>query len=161
MSKRARAVEERHVSEEYAASLLDEASRLEPGDSIPVGDHIVTNAGDGPVFTMPEEAERDAVADDFGPALTPIGVELSKLSERRTAMRENFRRMASKRVTAILDGLDRLKNLANTNAYDWTDEQELKIANAIGMRFDEVMTAFHEAKKPRERAAKVKETFEL
>ncbi len=163
MPKRARAVEERHVNEEYAASLLDEASRLEPGDSNPVGDHVITNDGDGPIFTatpgvfeIRNDPDRDVISHEHIQAEPP-----APPTDRRVAMRENFRRLASKRVTAILEGLDRLKKLANTNVYDWTDEQEHKILGAISERFTEVGRAFEQAKRPRERAEKVKETFEL
>ncbi len=189
MSKRARAVEERHVSEEYAALealekgaeeneafevaigvLYNDTSRLDPGDSAQVGDHVITNAGDAPIFTTPAMGGGGAFPspNEFvgqgGNTYSGTDTETipaEPLSDRRLAMRENFRRLASKRVTAILEALDRLKKLANTNVYDWTDEQEHKILGAISERFTEVGRAFEQAKRPRERATRAKNTFEL
>ena len=77
-------------------------------------------------------------------------------TDRSEIKRANFSRLASKRVTGVLERLSVLKNLANTNTYDWTQEQHDKIFDAIGEKYDEVVNAFVEAKK-----AKVRDKSQL
>lgn len=67
-------------------------------------------------------------------------------TDRGAIKRENFSRLASKRVTCVLERLAVLKNLANTSTYDWTQEQQDKIFTTIEQHLDEVNKAFCDAK---------------
>jgi hypothetical protein len=80
---------------------------------------------------------------DSGVALTVI----SEDSPRRAAKRANFSRLASKRVSAVLEKLSVLKQLSNTNSYDWTQEQQNKIFGTIEDHLEAVHIAFIDAKK--------------
>ena len=113
--------------------------------------------------------DRTGQVDDFGVVDTgPVGLakaiedneaaeeaqsdaNLVGQNDRSAIKRANFSRLASKRVTGVLERLSVLKNLANTNTYDWTLEQHNKIFDAIGEKYDEVVKAFVEAKKPKAR----------
>jgi hypothetical protein len=86
----------------------------------------------------------------FAPSDAPM-VPTGTAEQRLATKRANFSRLASKRVTGVLERLSVLKNLANTNTYDWTQEQHDKIFDTIGEMFDEVVKAFVEAKKPKAR----------
>ena len=47
---------------------------------------------------------------------------------------QKFKRLAEKRTQAILDGIRKLANLANSNNYEYTQEQVEKIFGAIEER---------------------------
>ena len=86
-----------------------------------------------------------------------INLSMAATSVDRTAIkRANFSRLASKRVTGVLERLSVLKNLANTNTYEWTQDQHDKIFDTIGEKFDEVVKAFVEAKKPKARDSQLR-----
>jgi len=76
---------------------------------------------------------------------------LAGQTDRGAIKRANFSRLASKRVSGVLERLSVLENLANTNTYDWTQQQHDKIFDTIGERLDEVIKAFADAKKPKVR----------
>ena len=72
-------------------------------------------------------------------------------ADRGAVKRANFSRLASKRVSGVLERLSVLKQLSNTSTYDWTQEQHNKIFDTIGEQLDEVIKAFVDAKKPKMR----------
>ena len=76
---------------------------------------------------------------------------LAGQTDRASIKRANFSRLASKRVSGVLERLSVLKQLSNTNTYDWTQDQHDKIFNAIDEQLKEVRKAFEAAKKPKVR----------
>jgi hypothetical protein len=60
---------------------------------------------------------------------------------------DKFRRLASQRVQAILDDIDRLGKLANPSTYEWSPEQLAKIFNEISAKMKECADAFAGQKK--------------
>jgi hypothetical protein len=71
---------------------------------------------------------------------------LAGQTDRLAIKRANFSRLASKRVSGVLERLSVLKQLSNTSTYDWTQEQHDKIFNTIEAHLDEVHKAFTDAK---------------
>ena len=45
--------------------------------------------------------------------------------------KDNFKRVAEKRVNKIIDSISKLQNLTNTSFYQYSDEQIDSIINAI------------------------------
>jgi len=72
-------------------------------------------------------------------------------TDRASIKRANFSRLASKRVSRVLERLSVLKQLSNTNTYEWNQDQHDKIFNAIDEQLKEVRKAFEAAKKPKVR----------
>ena len=105
--------------------------------------------------------ERDqSNASEQDHAIDEMATGATGTAEQRLAIkRANFSRLASKRVQRILVGLAVLKNLANTNTYDWNIGQKEKIFEAIDDMLTEVKEAFEVAKKPK--TAKSQLTFEV
>jgi hypothetical protein len=85
------------------------------------------------------------------------------IGEKQAAKRSAFSRLASIRVSRVLDGLSGLKNLTNTASYDWTPEQLLRIFSTIDERLAETRSAFEAAKAPKVRTGKTSKqlSFEL
>jgi hypothetical protein len=99
-----------------------------------------------------ELPHEDAADEDKAAAAIVASVGMSGgESGRQMIKRANFSRLASKRVSSVLKRLSVLENLANTNTYDWTQQQHDKIFDTIGERLDEVIKAFADAKKPKVR----------
>ncbi len=88
----------------------------------------------------------DDAADDAQSAANLVGQ-----SDRLAIKRANFKRLCDKRVTKILTALDVLKNLANTNTYDWTQDQHNKIFDRIENVVTDVRLVFENAKKTKVR----------
>jgi len=76
---------------------------------------------------------------------------LAGQTDRGAIKRANFSRLASKRVSGVLERLSVLKQLSNTNTYEWNQDQHDKIFNAIDEQLKEVRKAFEAAKKPKVR----------
>jgi hypothetical protein len=120
---------------------FSEAAPPRQGDGVGVAD----DAADDAKADIAERVEDEAAAARVASA--PTG----SASERTAIKRANFKRLCDKRVTKILTALDVLKNLANTNTYDWTQDQHDKIFNTIDEQLKEVRKAFEAAKKPKVR----------
>src|SRR6266853_5475374 len=88
----------------------------------------------------------DDAAEDAQSAANLVGQ-----SDRLAIKRANFKRLCDKRVTKILTALDVLKNLANTNTYDWTQDQHNKIFDRIENVVTDVRLVFENAKKTKVR----------
>jgi len=111
-------------------------------------DLIDRNAGGGLETGTQDRVElphEDAVEEAHSAA------NLAGQTDRGAVKRANFSRLASKRVSGVLERLSVLENLANTNTYDWTQQQHDKIFDTIGERLDEVIKVFADAKKPKVR----------
>jgi hypothetical protein len=63
-------------------------------------------------------------------------------SDRASAKRSNFVRLAERRTNAVLDKLRILGNCANRNAYDYSDEDVSAIFNAIDEELKTVRAKF-------------------
>jgi len=120
------------------------------------GPHVTDYSENKEYVAAQEATNHDAAVEDEASAALVASAPTGSATERATIKRENFSRLASKRVTSVLERLAVLKNLANTNTYDWTQEQQDKIFDTIGEHFDAVVTAFAEAKK-----AKVRDKSQL
>jgi hypothetical protein len=103
-----------------------------------------------------EATNHDAAVEDEESAARVAHAPTGSASERDTIKRANFSRLASKRVTGVLERLSVLKNLANPNSYDWTQEQHDKIFNTINEHLAVAKSAFDAAKK-----AKVRDKSQL
>ena len=123
-------------------------------------DQALKEAGERAEFSevdQPRSAEFRHGEDDKSDAAEEAPAVPTGTAEQRLATKQaNFKRLASRRVTGVLERLAVLKNLANTNTYDWTQEQHDKIFDTICEHFDAVLTAFTEAKK-----AKVRDKSQL
>jgi hypothetical protein len=91
----------------------------------------------------------------------PVANYSQEASPRQAVKAANFKRVASKRVTNVLKSLSDLQILANTHAYDWTQDQHDKIFDAIGGKYEQVVESFVVAKQPKEKPRKEKTTFEV
>jgi len=69
--------------------------------------------------------------------------------------KDNFKRVAEKRVNKIIDSISKLQNLTNTSFYEYTDEQIESIINAIQYELDKQKKIFDENRNNR------KKRFEL
>lgn len=56
--------------------------------------------------------------------------------------RERFKRVASRRVQSIIDGLSSLSNCANTNNYEYSEEEVFKMFKAIKEELRNTETVF-------------------
>jgi len=56
----------------------------------------------------------------------------------------NFKRLAESRTQKILDQLRLIGNLSNTSAYEYSDDQVIKIFSAIREEVDNTEKRFHE-----------------
>ena len=92
-----------------------------------------------------EEAAAEAAA------MASIDEKIGTAFDRSAVKRSNFSRLASKRVSGVLERLSVLKQLSNTNTYEWTQDQHDRIFNAIDEQLKEVRKAFEAAKKPKVR----------
>jgi hypothetical protein len=119
----------------------DLIERESPGHDIGQAE---TESGHGPHIT--DVGVADDAAEDAQSAAALVGQ-----TDRAAIKRANFSRLASRRVSGVLERLSVLENLANTNTYEWTLEQHDKIFNAIDEKLKEVEKAFEAAKKPKVR----------
>jgi len=98
----------------------------------------------------PRQGDGVGVADDAAEE-AQSAANLAGQTDRGAVKRSNFSRLASKRVSGVLERLSVLKQLSNTNTYEWTQDQHDKIFNAIDEQLKEVRKAFEAAKKPKVR----------
>ena len=56
---------------------------------------------------------------------------------------DKFKRLANKRVPAAIDKLELVKNLANTNNYDYTKKETDEIIKALNKSLNEIKQAFN------------------
>ena len=56
--------------------------------------------------------------------------------------RDKFVRLAEKRMDNILKGIDLMKNLSNTNNYDYTQEDLMKIIKTLKMAISDLEHAY-------------------
>ena len=56
--------------------------------------------------------------------------------------RERFQRVASRRVQLIIDGLSSLTNCSNTNNYEYSEEEVVKMFKAIKEELKNAETIF-------------------
>jgi len=108
-----------------------------------VDDFGVVDTGPGGLAKAIEDNE---AAEEAQSAANLVGQ-----TDRAAVKRANFSRLASKRVTGVLERLSVLKNLANTNTYDWTEDQQRKIFDTIESHLEETIEAFIDAKKSKVR----------
>jgi hypothetical protein len=66
-----------------------------------------------------------------------------------TELAAAFRRQASARVSRVLEALEAVGKLAKPGTYEWTEEQEARIFEAIGNAAHNVRLAFVEARTPK------------
>ena len=76
---------------------------------------------------------------------------LAGQTDRGAIKRANFSRLASKRVSGVLERLSVLKQLSNTSTYEWNQDQHDKIFRVIDHQLEEVRVAFGNAKKSKVR----------
>ncbi|MBB1548562.1 MAG: hypothetical protein HG450_000935 [Clostridiales bacterium] len=69
--------------------------------------------------------------------------------------KDNFKRVAEKRVNKIIDSISKLQNLTNTSFYQYSDEQIDSIINAIQEELNKQKKIFEENKRNK------KKRFEL
>jgi len=137
-------------------------SNDEPHDDGGGADLIDRNAGGGletgdtieraefSEAASPRQGDGVGVADDAAEE-AQSSANLAGQTDRGAVKRSNFSRLASKRVSGVLERLSVLKQLSNTNTYEWTQDQHDKIFNAIDEQLKEVRKAFEAAKKPKVR----------
>lgn len=56
---------------------------------------------------------------------------------------DKFKRLANKRVPAAIDKLELVKNLANTNNYDYTKKETDEIIKVLNKSINEIKQAFN------------------
>ncbi len=56
---------------------------------------------------------------------------------------DKFKRLANKRVPAAIDKLELIKNLANTNNYDYTKKETDEIIKVLNKSINEIKQAFN------------------
>ena len=117
----------------------DAIERAEFSEADPPRSEETTNAD------AVEEAAAEAAA------MASIDEKIGTAFDRSAVKRSNFSRLASKRVSGVLERLSVLKQLSNTNTYEWTQDQHDRIFNAIDEQLKEVRKAFEAAKKPKVR----------
>jgi hypothetical protein len=118
---------------------------------------VGTDYSKNPEYVAAQEAtNHDAAVEDEESAARVARAPTGSASERDTIKRANFSRLASKRVTGVLERLAVLKNLANTSTYEWTQEQHDKIFKTVYEHLAAVQNAFDAAKK-----AKVRDKSQL
>jgi hypothetical protein len=121
------------------------------------GPIVGTDYSANPEYVAAQEATKnDAAAEDEESAARVAHAPTNSASERTAIKQANFKRLCDKRVTKILIALDVLKNLANTNSYDWTTEQQEKILDTIEAHLTDLRLVFENAKK-----AKVRDKSQL
>ncbi len=59
---------------------------------------------------------------------------------------EKFKRLANKRVPAAIEKLELIKNLANTNNYDYSKKETDEIIKALNKSINEIKHAFNNKK---------------
>lgn len=60
--------------------------------------------------------------------------------------KDNFKRVAEKRVNKIIDSISKLQNLTNISFYEYSDDQIDSIINAIQYELDKQKKIFDENK---------------
>ena len=73
---------------------------------------------------------------------SPLAEELPK--------RQKFEKLATNRTDKALQYIERLKNLANTDSYDYTPEHVTQMIGALKQKIDEVDEVFQAAMRPKE-----------
>lgn len=64
------------------------------------------------------------------------------MSDVKETKSEKFKRLAVARVNACLHQMKLIKNLANRNNYEWTDEEVKKIVDALQRSVNDINQAF-------------------
>ena len=59
---------------------------------------------------------------------------------------EKFKRLANKRVPAAIEKLELIKNLANTNNYDYSKKETDEIIKVLNKSINEIKHAFNNKK---------------
>lgn len=67
---------------------------------------------------------------------------MSTTLNRSAAKRENFRRVAGKRLNTALDAIDRLRPTANRGNYEYSEEQIAKVVGSLRAAVDELEQAY-------------------
>lgn len=62
---------------------------------------------------------------------------------------EKFKRLANKRVPSALEKLELVKNLSNTNNYEYSKEEVDEIIKALNKSVIEIKNSFNEKKTPK------------
>lgn len=62
---------------------------------------------------------------------------------------DKFKRLANKRVPAAIEKLELVKNLSNTNNYEYSKEEVDKIIKALTSSLNEVKKSFDEKNTPK------------
>ncbi len=62
---------------------------------------------------------------------------------------DKFKRLANKRVPAAIEKLELVKNLSNTNNYEYSKEEVDKIMKALTSSLNEVKKSFDEKNTPK------------
>jgi hypothetical protein len=124
---------------------------------------VGTDYSKNPEYVAAQEATGGGVvtgvnmfSDGRAPEVEVIDVPTGTAEQRLATKQANFKRLASKRVTGVLERLAVLKNLANTSTYEWTQEQHDKIFKTVYEHLAAVQNAFDAAKK-----AKVRDKSQL
>jgi hypothetical protein len=127
------------------------------------GPIVGTDYSANPEYVAAQEATGGGVvtgvnmfSDGRAPEVEVIDVPTGTAEQRLATKQANFSRLASKRVTGVLERLAVLKNLANTSTYEWTQEQHDKIFKTVYEHLAAVQNAFDAAKK-----AKVRDKSQL
>lgn len=64
--------------------------------------------------------------------------------------RQKFEKLATNRTDKALQYIERLKNLANTDSYDYTPEHVTQMISALKQKIEEVDEVFQVAMRPKE-----------
>ena len=114
---------------------------------------VVTDYSQSPEYVAAQEATKhDAAVEDEASAARVAAAPTGGAAERAAIKRANFSRLASKRVSGVLERLSVLKQLSNTSTYDWTLEQHNKIFFTIQKHLDDVAITFENAKKTKDKS---------
>ena len=70
------------------------------------------------------------------------------MARTKEAKREAFRRLASQRTTAVLERLRILGNCANSQLYEFSDEEVTRVFRAIESELRVVKAKFRNSSKP-------------
>ena len=137
------------LQDDGEADLIDRnaGGGLETGDAYLKG---IQERAEFSEAAPPRQGDGVGVADDVAEE-AQSAANLAGQTDRGAVKRANFSRLASKRVSGVLERLSVLKQLSNTNTYEWNQDQHDKIFNAIDEQLKEVRKAFEAAKKPKVR----------
>lgn len=88
--------------------------------------------GSSPADKKPDDNSKLAAAID------------SVVEQPKETKSDKFRRLAVNRVPRVVKLLNMLKNLANKNVYDYTDEQRDKVLSVVGESYRQFKAAFEQ-----------------